>query len=305
MTGNPGTDLDAVTSAGPGPATGAEPGAAAVYALGSNQGESARLQGQSEELRPESVALLGRIGLKSGQAAVDLGCGPSGILELLSAAVSPGGHVTGVDANPAHVAMARAYASQRGLANVEVVPADARRTGLPSGCFDLVHARTLLVTIPRPAEVVAEMVRLARPGGWIAGQEPDAEYALCYPPLPAWDRLREIFRASFGRSGADPLIGRRLTELYRGAGLEEIDVVAHAGIYPAGHSRRTILPDLVRSLRPAILELGLADERELAGIDRAVRQHLADPRTLVMSHLLIVAWGRKPPETNEGPARRN
>jgi hypothetical protein len=76
-------------------------------------------------------------------------------------------------------------------------------------------------------------------------------------------------------------------------------------MYPAGHSRRTILPDLVRSLRPAVLELGLADERELAGIDRAVRQHLADPRTLVMSHLLIVAWGRKPRETNEGPARRN
>jgi SAM-dependent methyltransferase len=275
-------------------AGGARGGAAAVYALGSNPGESARLQGQSEELRPESVALLGRIGLKSGQAAVDLGCGPSGILELLSAAVSPGGHVTGVDANPAHVAMARAYASQRGLANVEVVPADARRTGLPSGCFDLVHARTLLVTIPRPAEVVAEMVRLARPGGWIAGQEPDAEYALCYPPLPAWDRLREIFRASFGRSGADLLIGRRLTELYRNAGLEEIEVASYAPLYPAGHSRRTILPDLVRSLRPMILELGLSDERELGEVDRAVREHLADPRTVVMSHLLVVAWARKP-----------
>ncbi len=70
--------------------------------------------------------------------------------------------------------------------------------------------------------------------------------------------------------------------------------MAHAGLYPAGHSRRTILPDLVRSLRPAIVELGLASERELTEIDQAVRQHLADPRTLVMSHLLIVARGRKP-----------
>ena len=48
--------------------------------------------------------------------------------------------------------------------------------------------------------------------------------------------------------------------------------------YPAGHSRRTLLPDLVRSLRPVILELGLSDERELAEVDRAVRAHLADPR---------------------------
>jgi hypothetical protein len=44
----------------------------------------------------------------------------------------------------------------------------------------------------------------------------------------------------------------------------------------------------------AILELGLAGERELDGLDRAVREHLDDPRTLVMPHLTFLAWGRKP-----------
>jgi SAM-dependent methyltransferase len=275
-------------------ATSAEPDAAAVYALGSNPGESARLQRQSEELRPESVALLDRIGLKPGESAIDLGCGPSGIIDLLSAAVSPGGRVVGLDADPAHIAMARQHASQHRLAGVELVAADARHTGLPANSFDLVHARTLLVTIPEPGEVVAEMVRLAKPGGWVASQEPDVEYFMCYPPLPDWDRLREIFQAGFGRSGADPRIGRRLTELYREAGLEDIEVMANTGLYPVGHSRRTILPDLVRSLSPVILELGLADERELVSVDRAVREHLADPRTLMVSHLLFAAWGRKP-----------
>ena len=89
-----------------------------------------------------------------------------------------------------------------------------------------------------PAEVVAEMVRLAKPGGWVASQEPDVEHALCYPPLPAWDRLREVFRASFSRSGADLRVGRRLTELYRQAGLEDIGVAVHAPAYPA----ETVLP---------------------------------------------------------------
>lgn len=177
---------------------------------------------------------------------------------------------------------------------VEVVTADARRTGLPSGSFDLVHARTLLVTIPDPAEVMAEMVRLARPGGWVASQEPDTGHALCYPPLPAWDRLREIFTVAHGRLGADPRIGRRLPELLRQAGLAGIEVTVHAPAYPAGHSRRTLLPDLVRGLRPAIAELGVAGEHELAELDQAVRAHLADPRTLMMPHLLVVAWGRKP-----------
>jgi SAM-dependent methyltransferase len=284
-----------------GRAAGTGPDAAGVYALGSDPAESARLQRQSDELRPEGAALLERLALLPGQSAIDLGCGPRGIIDLLSAAVSPGGHVVGLDANPQHVAMAGEYARQNGLANVEVVAADARHTGLPSGSFDLVHARTLLVTIPDPAEVVREMVRLAKPGGWVASQEPDIEHRLCYPPLAAWDRLGEIFQASFSRAGADLFIGRRLTELYRGAGLEEIGVTAHAGAYPAGHSRRTILPDLVRSLHSAILELGLANKRELSGLDRAVREHLADPRTVAIGHLLFVAWGRKPTAPLQDP----
>ena len=185
--------------------------AADVYALGSNSDETTRLRRQSDELRPQTAELLDRIGLEPGQSAVDLGCGPSGILDLLSAAVSPGGHVVGLDADPAHTALASQYVGELGLANVEVATADARRTGLPPDSFDLVHARTLLVTIPDPAEVVAEMVRLAKPGGWVASQEPDVEHALCYPPLPAWDRLRDVFLASFRRSGADLRVGRRLT----------------------------------------------------------------------------------------------
>ena len=266
----------------------------ADYALGIDAAESARLRRQSAELRPESTGLLSQLGLRPGQHAIDLGCGPSGILDLLGAAVGPGGQVTGIDADPGHVALATEYAAQHGLGNVEVRAADAQHTGLPAGSFDLVHARTLLATIPGPAEVLAEMVRLATPGGWVASQEPDVEHGLCYPPLPAWDRLRELLAASFRRAGADPCIGRRLPEMYRAAGLEQIGVTVHASCYPAGHSRRTLLPDLVRSLHPVILELGLAGQRELAEVDQAARRHLADPRTLMMPHLLVVTWGRKP-----------
>jgi trans-aconitate methyltransferase len=42
------------------------------------------------------VALLDRVGLRAGQAAIDLGCGPRGILDLLAARVSPGGQVVGL-----------------------------------------------------------------------------------------------------------------------------------------------------------------------------------------------------------------
>jgi hypothetical protein len=150
------------------------------------------------------------------------------------------------------------------------------------------------VTVPEPAAVLAEMVRLARPGGWIASLEPDAEYSLCYPDHPAWTRVSAIFNAAFSRNGADILIGRRLTELYRAAGLDDIGVEARAGVYRSSDSRRAVRPDLVRSMRPMILDMGLAEERELDEIDRAVREHLDDPRTIVMPHLTFLVWGRKP-----------
>jgi len=273
---------------------GTEPAATAVYALGRNSAESARLQRQSDELRPLSAELLDRVGLKRGQSAIDLGCGPSGIIQLLSERVSPGGRVVGVDADPVHVTMAREFADERGLRDVEIVAADARHTGLPAASFDLVHSRTLLVTIPEPQTVVAEMVRLATPGGWVASLEADTEYALCHPPHPAFDRVCELFDDAFRRNGADPFIGRRLPELYREAGLEDIGVEARAPIHPAGNTRRTVRLDLVRSMRPTILERGLADEQELDELDRAVREHLADPNTLIMPALYFLAWGRRP-----------
>jgi SAM-dependent methyltransferase len=271
-----------------------EQDATAGYALGSSPGESARLQRQAEELAADSTALLDRVGLRPGQSAIDLGCGPRGILDLLAGRVTPAGRVVGLDADPVLAAMAAEFAAERGLSGVEIITADARATGLPTGSFDLVHARALLITLPDPAEVAAEMVRLARPGGWVASAEADIEHVLCYPPHPAFDRLCDIFTAVLGRNGADPRIGRRIPELFRRAGLEDVNVEARVQMYPPGNSRRTVRLDLVRSVRPQVLEMGLASAADLDELDAAVRPHLTDPRTVVMSGLLFLTWGRKP-----------
>jgi ubiquinone/menaquinone biosynthesis C-methylase UbiE len=272
----------------------------AVYALGSSPGESARLQRQADELAADSRDLLDRVGLQSGHSVIDLGCGPRGILDMLAGRVAPAGRVVGLDADPAHTAMAAQFAADRELSGVEIMTADARRSGLPSGSFDLVHARTLLVNLPDPAEVAAEMVRLARPGGLVASMEPDTEHGRCYPPHPAFDRLCDIFTVAFRRNGADPWIGRRVPELFRQAGLEDVHVEARVQLYRPGNSRRTIRADLVRAMRPQVLDMGLAGAAELDELDTAARAHLCDPHTVVISGLLFLTWGRKP-----GPACRS
>jgi hypothetical protein len=81
--------------------------------------------------------------------------------------------------------------------------------------------------------------------------------------------------------------------MLREAGLEEVGVEVRRDVYPVGHTRRTIVPDLVRALRPGIVGR-LRSDKELDELDRAVRTHLEDPHTLVLPILLFLAWGRKP-----------
>jgi ubiquinone/menaquinone biosynthesis C-methylase UbiE len=275
-----------------GEAVGIDPNAA--YSLGSSVGETERLERQAGELAPESEVVISRVGLRAGDNAIDLGCGPCGVLELLHRRVFPGGRVVGLDSDPVHIEMAAGFVAGRGLDGVEVVAADARSTGLPADSFDLVHARTLLINVPGPGEVVGEMVRLAKPGGWVAGLEPEPQLSICYPPHPAFDRIGELFFAAFTRNGADPQVGRKMAELYRAAGLEDVAVETRASMYPIGHSRRTIRVDLLRAMRPQILELGLANEPELDELDATARAHLQNGDVIVMPHLNVLAWGRKP-----------
>jgi hypothetical protein len=163
-----------------------------------------------------------------------------------------------------------------------------------------VHARTLLVNLPEPGKAAAEMTRLTRPGGWVVSIEPDTEHGLCYPPHPAFDRLCDIFTAAFRRNGADPWIGRRVPELFRHAGLAEVEVEARVQMYPLGNSRRTIRLDLVQSMRPQVLDMGLATGEELDELDAAARAHLNDPDTVVMSGLLFLTRGHKPDRAQHG-----
>jgi ubiquinone/menaquinone biosynthesis C-methylase UbiE len=263
------------------------------YTLGTGAGEQERLRAQADDLRPHSDDLFGRIGVKPGWSALDLGCGPSGSLGLLAELTGPDGRVLGLDANPDNARLAGEFAAALGLANVRTDVTDARSTGLPGSSFDLVYARLLLTNIPRPEQVVSEMVRLARPGGWVAGEEPDPVF-VCYPPNEAWTRLVEVLQQTWRLEQADINMGRRLPGLYRAAGLEDVGFHVFADAHPAGHRRRMIVADLARSLRPKILDREVVTERELDGLDRAARSHIADPGTVMLPVLYFTAWGRKP-----------
>jgi len=264
------------------------------YFLGYRHAEQERLQQQAEQMAPEACWLLDQIALPAGARVIEIGCGPQGCLEILAERVGPAGSVVGVERSKDAVALARRFVGDRGLAHVEVLNADARTTGLPRASFDLATARLVLVNVPDPAEIVAEMTALVRPGGTVALHEADWICHVCDPPLPEWTRLRELLETYSAMNGIDLFIGRRAARLLRAAGLVDTRVHPLVHVYPPGHGRRMILLDFVENLRQRLLEQSLIGERELNDLTQRLEHHLKDPDTLVVSHLFFQAWGRKP-----------
>jgi ubiquinone/menaquinone biosynthesis C-methylase UbiE len=166
----------------------------------------------------DAGVLLDRIGVGPGWHCLDLGCGPGGILHLLSVRVGRTGRVVGVDVDQVMTEEAREWLRANACANVEVVQADAYQTGLPRDAFDLVHVRYLAGTAGRPDDLIREAIGLARPGGVVAFEEPDSDTLNCYPPHPAWDRLKAVLQEGFASVGADTRLAKRLYSLFRKAG---------------------------------------------------------------------------------------
>ena len=264
------------------------------YLLGYSEDEELRLRRQAGELRQESASLFDRVSLGAGSRAIDLGCGPQGVLDLLSERVGSAGRVVGLERNRKPVEMAKRFVADRGLKNVEVVQGDATATRLPGASFDLVHARLVLVNVPYVEAVIREMVRLARPGGVVASHEADYVSHFCDPPLRAWDRLFEIFKGYSSANGIDLFVGRRTHRLFREAGLVDIEVNPVIHVYPHGHNRRAIFWHFLQNVRDRLLEQELITESEFSELMAELKEHLDCPDTLVVSHLFFQVWGRKP-----------
>jgi ubiquinone/menaquinone biosynthesis C-methylase UbiE len=135
------------------------------YPIERRAGEIERLRMQAAALEFDAGVMLERIGVSSGWRCLDLGCGPGGIVDLLSVRAGPTGHVVALDADPVFLEHARSLARERGRGNDEFVQGDAYRTGLPRASFDLVRVRFVASTVGRPQDLIAGAVALARPKG--------------------------------------------------------------------------------------------------------------------------------------------
>jgi len=159
-----------------------------------------------------------------GSRWLDVGCGSGALTETVLADAGPES-IEGVDTSEAFVAYA---ASRVTDPRASFAVADAQALDRPDAAYDAVASSLVLNFLPDPARGAAEMRRVARPGGVVAGYVWDyaGEMQLM---RRFWDAAAELDPAA-----ADLDEGRRmagcnpadLEALFSGAGLEEVETRA-------------------------------------------------------------------------------
>jgi len=112
--------------------------------------------------------------LSSVREVLDVGCGVGHWGRLLGSVLPQDARVTGVDRDPIWVEKATERARAAGLeGRFSYQAALAESLPFAENSFDLVTCQTVLIHAKDPRVTLAEMIRVARPGGLIAVAEPN------------------------------------------------------------------------------------------------------------------------------------
>jgi SAM-dependent methyltransferase len=246
-----------------------------------------RFEALSALFDPSTFRHIDALGIVPGWRCWEVGAGGASVPRWLAQRVGPAGYVLATDID---ISWAREAAGPA----LEIRRHDVGRDEPPSGAFNLVHARLVLVHVSDREVALRRMVDALRPGGWLIVE--DADPAL--QPLTCLDeygpeqvlanKLRSGFRALMTERGVDLAYGRKLPRLLRAAGLSDVGCDAYFPVaLPACAPLETATVNLVGA---AIVEKELATSAE-------IEQHLANVaagRLDLATAPLISAWGRRP-----------
>jgi SAM-dependent methyltransferase len=167
----------------------------------------------SAGLAPQLADLAGA---RSGQRALDVGCGPGALTAELIARVGPD-HVTAVDPSPRFVDAARER-----YPGVDVRPAAAEDLPFDDGVFDMALAQLVVHFMADPVAGLREMARVTRPDGAVAACVWD--HAGETGPLAVfWHAVRDLDPGARDESALAGAREGHLAELLAAAGLREIE----------------------------------------------------------------------------------
>jgi ubiquinone/menaquinone biosynthesis C-methylase UbiE len=176
---------------------------------------------QANAIWKEEEPLLDRYQLSGAIRILDLGCGTGEITRRLAARY-PAATLLGIDILEENLAIARRDSAALGE-RLRYEKGDAFLLALPDASCDLVTCRHMSQAVPHFENVLAEITRVLRPGGWVHLLSED--YGMLHIPngQPDPDRFWGDTALAFLQSiGCDGHIGRHSPPLLENAGYREI-----------------------------------------------------------------------------------
>src|SRR6266850_1980083 len=176
------------------------------------------LSAQAEAIWPQEQPIFARHPLPRGARVLDVGCGTGEITARL-ASLFPGASLVGVDLEATHLERARERCVALGD-RVRFQTDDALALSFPSNTFDLVVCRHVIQAIPDAPRALAEMARVARPGGRLHVIAEDYGMLWCHPTESDADGFWQRLPPLYGRAiGTDLHVSRKLFTLLSDLGL--------------------------------------------------------------------------------------
>lgn len=265
------------------------------YVLGTDDEEITRLRFQHEAWASEMRQLLEAAGLREGDVALDLGCGPGFTTFELANHVGSTGRVVASDVSERFLAYLRSVAKERRLSWVETRAGAVEELDLEPGSLDAAYERWLLCWLSDPGDVVARVARALRSGGFFAIQDYlDWGAMKMVPASPAFDRAVAACLASWDLAGGTIDIVDLLPSLAHECGLE-VESIRHRGVVArSGSMKWRWLRDFFESYVPKLVERDLISQGECrAALDEWARRSASSEAFVVAPVLADVVLRKR------------
>lgn len=168
--------------------------------------------------------------LTPGMRLLDVGCGPGSITLGLAERLAPG-EVVGLDLSAETLAAARQDAVTRGISNLRYEEGSVYALPFSDASFDAVFAHQVLQHLQEPGTAIAEMLRVLRPGGFVAVRDVDWGTAAYWPSDPWIDRFIDVHLRTWTQNGGDPRIGRKLRALFNASDVRNLRMTGSQWCY--------------------------------------------------------------------------